>query len=215
MKKNTFIKNLKILQREYKKWNAPVVTLVAHHSHDSFKILISTVLSTRTKDETTTEAVKRLFKIAGTPKKLSSLPVSRIKKLIYPVGFYNVKAGHIKNIAQYVVKHGVPDTREGLMKFKGVGRKVANLVLALGFNKPAICVDVHVHRISNRLGFIKTKTPFETEMALMEKVPKRYWNIINDLMVAFGQTICRPLSPKCDTCPLLRCSYKARTHVRS
>lgn len=205
MDKNTFIEVLNILKEEYKNWDAPVVTFVAESSKDPYRVLISTLLSLRTKDETTTIAVRKLFPIASTPEQMIKLEQEELEKLIYPVGFYRNKAKQILQISKEILEEHnakVPDDLETLLKFKGVGRKTANLVLSLGYKKPAICVDIHVHRISNRLGIVKTKTPEETEFSLMEQIPKEYWIIINDLLVAFGQIICRPISPHCSNCPI-------------
>ncbi len=201
----TFLKVLKILEKEYPKWNAPVVTLLAHHTKDPYKVLISTIISLRTKDEVTAKASERLFKLADNPYDMVKLSEEEIAKAIYPAGFYKNKAKTILEISKTLIEKyngKVPDKLEELLKLKGVGRKTANLVLSLGFNKPAICVDIHVHRICNRLGFVKTKTPEETEFELMKKVPKKYWSKINDLLVAFGQTICKPVSPFCSKCPV-------------
>ncbi len=206
MDSKTFIKVLDILEKEFPKWNAPVVSLMAKREHRTpFQILISTIISLRTKDEVTAEASERLFKLADNPYDMLKLSEEEIAKAIYPAGFYRNKAKTIKEISRILVEKyngHVPDTLEELLKLPGVGRKTANLVLALSFNKPAICVDVHVHRITNRLGFVKTKTPEETEQELMKKVPREYWNKINDLLVAFGQTICKPVSPFCSKCPV-------------
>ncbi|NPA12640.1 MAG: endonuclease III [Aquificae bacterium] len=206
MDTNRFVEVLNTLEKEFPKWNAPVVSLMAKRDKRTpFQILISTIISLRTKDQITAEASERLFKIADTPEKILKLSEKEIAEAIYPAGFYRNKAKTIKEISKILVEKyngKVPDTLEGLLSLPGVGRKTANLVLALSFNKPAICVDVHVHRISNRLGIVNTKTPEETEFALMEKVPKKYWNRINDLLVAFGQTICKPISPHCSICPV-------------
>ncbi|HHG74866.1 MAG TPA: endonuclease III [Persephonella sp.] len=202
----TFLKVLDILQKEFPKWNAPVVSLMAKRDHRTpFQILISTIISLRTKDQVTAQASERLFKIAKTPEDILKLSEEEIQEAIYPAGFYKNKAKTIKEIARIIVEKyngKVPDTLEELLKLPGVGRKTANLVLALSFGKPAICVDIHVHRITNRLGFVKTKNPEETEKQLMEKVPVKDWNRINDLLVAFGQTICKPVSPLCSKCPV-------------
>ncbi|WP_457621534.1 endonuclease III domain-containing protein [Persephonella sp.] len=202
----TFVKVLQILEKEFPKWNAPVVSLMARRdSRTPYQILISTIISLRTKDEVTAEASERLFKLADNPYDMLRLSEDEIAKAIYPAGFYRNKAKTIREISRILVeKYGgdVPDTLDKLLKLPGVGRKTANLVLALSFNKPAICVDVHVHRISNRLGIVNTKTPEETEKQLMEKVPRKYWSKINDLLVAFGQTICKPVSPYCSRCPV-------------
>jgi endonuclease-3 len=199
-------KALQTLRREYAKWNAPVVTFIALQTRDPFRVLISCILSLRTKDETTGPASRRLFALADTPEKMLRLKARRIERAIYPVGFYRNKARVILGIAKDLIeKFGgkVPDDLDALLSLKGVGRKTANLVLTQGFAKHGICVDTHVHRISNRWGYVKTKTPHETERALREKLPRRYWIEYNDLLVAFGQTICKPVSPLCNTrCPI-------------
>jgi len=201
----TFLKVLDILEKEYPKWNAPVVTLLAQHTKDPYKVLISTIISLRTKDEVTAKASERLFKLADNPFDMVKLSEEQIAKAIYPAGFYKNKAKTILEVSKTLIEKyngKVPDKLEELLKLKGVGRKTANLVLSLAFGKPAICVDIHVHRICNRLGFVKTKTPEETEFELMKKVPKKYWSKINNLLVAFGQTICKPVSPLCSKCPV-------------
>jgi endonuclease-3 len=198
-------KIVKILAKESPNWDVPIVTLVAESSHDPFKVLISTVLSLRTKDETTARASKRLFKLAENPAEMLELTEKEIIDAIYPVGFYKTKAKNIKIICLRLIEEydgRVPDEIDELLKFKGVGRKTANLVVTLGYNKPGICVDTHVHRISNRFGYIKTKTPDETEIILRDKLPKKYWIDYNSLLVAFGQHLCRPVSPKCSECPV-------------
>ncbi len=211
-----FLKVMEILEKEFNKWNAPVVSLMAKREKKTpYQILISTLISARTKDEITSEASKRLFKLADNPYDMVKLSEEEIAKAIYPAGFYKTKAKAIKELSKTLIEKyngKVPDTLEELLKLRGVGRKTANLVLALAFKKPAICVDTHVHRITNRLCFVKTKTPEETEFELMKKVPIEYWNKINDLFVAFGQTICKPISPKCDICPIKEycCYYKER-----
>lgn len=206
-----FSKALDILEAEYPSWKAPVLDLIAINTHDPFRILISTIISLRTKDQVTTEASRKLYAVADTPENIAKLSIPEIEKLIYPAGFYHNKARQIKEICQILVKKyasSVPNTMEELLAFKGVGRKTANLVLALGFNIPAICVDTHVHRITNRLGYVNTATPEKTEFALREKLPEKYWLRINTLLVAFGQTICQPLRPKCKNCPLKFCPSK-------
>ena len=185
----------------------PTVSRIARQKRDPFKILISTVLSLRTKDEVTMDASKRLFVIADTAKKLSTTPVRTIEMAIYPVGFYKTKARSIKKIASQIDnEHAgvVPDTIDELLKFKGVGRKTANLVVTLGYGRDGICVDTHVHRVSNRLSLVKTKTPEQTEFALMDVLPKKFWIGYNELLVSFGQQVCKPISPLCSTCPLER-----------
>jgi len=192
-----------ILQKEVTKWQVPIVTLIAERTNDPFHVLISTLLSLRTKDEVTTAASRRLFKKANTPKEMLQLETSEIRKLIYPVGFYKRKADNILQVCQILedkFKGAVPDELETLLSFPGVGRKTANLVLTLGFGKQGICVDTHVHRISNRLGYVKTKNPDETEMVLRSILPKKWWIPINDILVAFGQALCKPISPWCSQC---------------
>jgi len=205
MKADNIHKIVRILASQTPKWDVPIVTLVAETSNDPFKVLISTVLSLRTKDETTSEASKRLFKLADNPSDMLGLTEKEIIKAIYPVGFYKTKAKNIRSICHDLLsKYGskVPDEIDELLKLKGVGRKTANLVVTLGYNKPGICVDTHVHRISNRLGYIKTKTPDETETVLRKKLPEKYWVDYNSLLVSFGQHLCRPISPFCSRCPI-------------
>ncbi len=205
MKDSNIHKVIQILRKESREWDAPIVTLTAETSHDPFKILISTILSLRTLDTTTAKVSKRLFEIADNPHDMLKLDVKEIEKAIYPVGFYKTKARTILHICRELVEKydsKVPDGLDELLNLKGVGRKTANLVVTLGYGGPGICVDTHVHRISNRLGYIKTKTPYETEMALREKLPKKYWIEYNDILVAFGQHLCRPISPKCSACPV-------------
>jgi endonuclease-3 len=174
-------------------------------TRDPFRVLVACVISLRTKDAVTAEASARLFAVAATPTAVARLPEARIAKLIFPAGFYRTKAHQIRAIARQLLdRHGgaVPAERDALLALPGVGRKTANLVLGLSFAKPAICVDTHVHRISNRLGLVRTATPAETEAALERVLPRRHWIDINDLLVTFGQTVCHPTSPRCSTCPL-------------
>jgi len=195
-----------ILEDEYRRWKTPAVTIVAHCERSPFKVLVSCIISLRTKDEVTAAASARLFEVADTPQKISCLPEDEIARLIFPAGFYRNKAAQIRLIAERLInEYGglVPDEIDELLKFKGVGRKTANLVLTLGFGKQGICVDTHVHRICNRWGYVQTKTPEETEMMLRSKLPAEFWIEINDLLVAFGQNHCTPLSPFCSTCRLL------------
>ena len=197
-----------ILERESKKWEVPIVTHLAVMRHDPFVILISTLLSLRTKDEVTAEATRRLLRLADTPAEMLKLSPAAIEEAIYPVGFYRNKAKNILAICEELLHRydsRVPDNLEQLLTMPGVGRKTANLVLTLGFNKDGICVDTHVHRISNRWGYVKTKTPEQTEFALREKLPRRYWIDYNTFLVAFGQQICRPVSPLCSICPVSDC----------
>ena len=173
--------------------------------HDPFVVLICCILSLRTKDETTYPASMRMLKLGKTPHEISNVDVKDLEHAIYPVGFYKRKAIQIHEIAKTLTekyKGVVPNSIDELVKFKGVGRKTANLVMTKGFNVPAICVDVHVHRIFNRLGYVKTKTPEETEFALREKLPMKYWIDINTLLVTHGQNVCKPIKPNCEECPI-------------
>ena len=176
-----------------------------------FRILIATILSARTKDENTTKAADKLFKVYGTPKKLANAKVKDVEKMIKSVGFYHVKSKRIINAAKIILtKYNgkVPANMDKLVDIPGVGRKTANCVLVYAFEEPAIPVDTHVHRISNRLGLVETKTPEETEMALREKIPKKYWLPINNTFVMYGQNICKPISPMCDVCQIKNyCKY--------
>jgi endonuclease-3 len=188
-----------------RQWREPVVGVVARESHDPFHILIACVLSLRTKDQTTAEASTRLFALAGDPARMVRLPLRRIERAIYPVGFYRNKAKQIREICRRLLEvYGgrVPDSIDELLTLHGVGRKTANLVATVGYRKPGICVDIHVHRISNRWGYVRTKTPEETEQALRKKLPRRYWITFNDLLVPYGQNLCQPVSPFCSRCTL-------------
>lgn len=201
-----------ILREEYRFWKTPAVTIVAQSDRSPFKVLVSCIISLRTKDEVTAQASLRLFERAATPDALQSLPVDEVAGLIYPAGFYRNKALQIVGISKrLMVEYSgrVPDEIDELLKFKGVGRKTANLVVTLGFGKPGICVDTHVHRICNRWGYVSTKTPDETEAALRKKLPAQYWIEINDLLVAFGQNHCHPVSPRCSVCRLAEMCAKA------
>ena len=165
------------------------------------------LLSLRTQDTTTGPAAARLFALADTPHAMLELSARTIERAIYPVGFYRTKARVILGLSRDLLDRfegGVPDDIDALLTLKGVGRKTANLVVTLGFDKPGICVDTHVHRISNRLGYVRTRTPDETETALRAKLPPRYWIGYNDLLVTFGQNVCAPVSPKCSVCPVAR-----------
>ncbi|HHT9132148.1 MAG TPA: endonuclease III domain-containing protein [Candidatus Tripitaka californicus] len=198
---------LAILKQENKKYREPAVSVVARSGNSSkvFKVLVSCLLSLRTKDLVTSQASERLFSLAESPEEMTSLDVSTIERAIYPVGFYKTKARRIKEISRVLMDkyHGkVPDTLEELLELNGVGRKTANLVVTVGYGKPGICVDTHVHRIVNRLGYVSTRTPQETEFALREILPRRYWISINDLLVTHGQNICAPVSPRCSICPV-------------
>ena len=189
------------------KWETPAVTIVAQRQGDPFKVLISCILSLRTPDRVTAAASERLFTRAGTPAELAEMPLDTIESAIFPAGFYHTKARQIRELSrELVAEHGsrVPDEIDELLRFKGVGRKTANLVVTLGFGKPGICVDTHVHRICNRWGYVRTRTPEQTEFALRDKLPQEHWLVINDYLVAFGQNLCTPVSPRCSICPLSR-----------
>ena len=194
MKKN--IKNfsyiLKALEKSYKKSKSPSVTLIANTLKTPFHILISTLVSLRTKDKVTLNVSKRIFEKVSSFKEIKKISIKELEKMFYPAGFYKTKAKRLKEIADIIEneKNGrIPDTIEELLKLPGVGRKTANLVVSLGFNKPGLCVDTHVHRITNRLGWVRTKTPEQTEFALRELLPLKYWRKINDYLVSYGQTI--------------------------
>jgi len=195
-----------ILKKEITRWETPIVGIVAEESKSPFQVLISCILSLRTKDAVTAEASRRLFRLAQTPESMIRIPIRTIERTIYPVGFYRTKARNIRAICRDLIdKYGsrVPDRIDELLKLQGVGRKTANLVVTLGYKKPGICVDTHVHRISNRLGYVRTKTPEETEMILRKRLPRKYWIIYNDLLVTYGQNLCKPISPWCSQCRLV------------
>ncbi len=205
MRNNQINDVIKILKKELAVGTLPIVSHLAEDQRDPFVILISTLLSLRTKDEVTELATERLFALASTPKDLLKIPANKIAKTIYPVGFYRVKARTIHHVCRELINRfnsKVPDDLDELLGIKGVGRKTANLVVSLAFGKDGICVDTHVHRISNRLGYVKTKTPDETEFALRDKLPRRHWIIYNTIMVAFGRKTCNPVSPHCSICPV-------------
>jgi endonuclease III len=203
---NEIIHNVfKILSFAVKTLEEPIVGRVAEEG-DPFKILISTMLSLRTKDSTTEQACLRLFDLASTPEGIIHVPVASLEKAIFPVGFYKTKAKNIKEASKILLDKfagKVPSDMANLLELPGVGRKTANLVLILGFDKMGICVDTHVHRITNRWGYVSTKTPDETEMRLREILPKQYWKQINNYLVPYGQNICVPISPFCSRCKLL------------
>jgi endonuclease-3 len=211
-KKFNFDSFMSIMKDTVKNYKVPIITLIAVQEKDPFKVLITTMLSARTKDDITAAASNRLFSVAPTPQKLAKLSVNEIEKLIYPVGFYKTKAPRIKETSQMVLDYGeVPDTIEELLKLPGVGRKTANLILGEAFKKDAICVDVHVHIIANRLGWVKTKSPKQSELDLMKILPKIFWIKINTYLVAFGQAICTTAYPKCGRCPIIMyCKYKKK-----
>ncbi len=198
------VEGLKKLKKAVRKFRTPSVTVIAK-KNDPFAVLVSCIISLRTRDEVTELASTRLFALAKLPAELLELSNAKIEKAIYPAAFYRNKTKSLKELCQVLVKEysgKVPDKLEQLLKLKGVGRKTANLTLILGHNKPGICVDIHVHRISNRWGYVKTKSPNETEMVLREILPKRFWKGYNDLLVSFGQNLCKPVSPFCSSCPV-------------
>lgn len=193
------------LKAKAHEWNPTAMAKVAEKKPDPFRILIACLLSLRTKDTTTGPAAERLFSLADTPETMLRLTPGEIERAIYPVGFYRTKARVILGVCRDLLERFgglVPDDLDHLLTLKGVGRKTANLVVTVGFGKPGVCVDTHVHRISNRLGYVKTKTPEQTEQALRAKLSSRHWIELNDLLVSFGQNICAPLSPRCSICPV-------------
>jgi endonuclease III len=195
----------KILEQEFTKYKAPIIDLIEMQTKDPFKILVGTILSARTKDRTTAEVTSRLFSVINKPADFEKYSIEEIEEMIYPVGFFRNKAKQLKELSEVLknkFSNQIPDEIDDLVQLPGVGRKTANLVRAIAFKKPAICVDTHVHRISNRLGYVKTKSPLETEMTLREKLPKKYWINYNSFLVAFGQNHCTPRNPKCDSCPI-------------
>src|SRR3984885_9747676 len=209
---------LGVLRREAPSWNAPIVSFIAVQHRDPFRTLISCILSLRTKDATTAAASIRLFARADTPAAMLALSTKTLERLIFPVGFYRTKARVIRGICRDLIdKFGgeVPDNIDDLLALNGVGRKTANLVVTQAFRKPGICVDTHVHRISNRWGLVASKTPDKTEMALRKILPRRHWIDYNTILVAFGQTLCQPVSPWCSRCPIaLECPKIGVVHSR-
>ena len=196
---------LRHLRKSIKSWRVPVVTKISRQQNP-FMVLVSCLLSLRTRDEITDAASRRLFVLASSPKKLLRLDPKQVEKAIYPVAFYRNKTLRLYEISRALIDDNdgkVPDSLDQLLRLKGVGRKTANLTLVLGHNKPGVCVDIHVHRIVNRWGYVQTKSPNETEKALRCKLPKRYWMEINNLLVSFGQNICKSQSPFCSNCDVL------------
>ena len=196
---------LRVVKKSTQQWAVPVLEQLAKDGPDPFKILVACILSLRTRDTTTAEASDRLFALATEPLAMSRLTLKEIEKSIFPVGFYRTKAKQIREISKKICEefHGkVPDAIEALVKLPGVGRKTANLVRTVGYKKPGICVDIHVHRICNRLGYVMTKFPDATESVLLKKLPRKHWIPFNRLLVSFGQNQCTPTSPKCSSCPI-------------
>jgi endonuclease-3 len=206
---------IRILKRTIQRWEEPIV---GHYRDDPFTTLISCLLSLRTKDETTRAASQRLFRLARTPRRMRALSRRTIERAIFPVGFYRTKAKTLHTVCRTLLeRYGgrVPSDLDELLTINGVGRKTANLVVTLAFRKPGICVDTHVHRISNRWGYVRTHTPEDTEMTLRRILPRRYWLDYNDLLVTFGQHLCHPTSPWCSRCPLeSMCGKRGVTHSR-
>ena len=197
-------KIISLLKKETRKFKIPIATKIGNKTRDPFRVLISCILSLRTKDTTTGPACERLFKLASTPEKMLKLPNKKIEKAIFPVGFYPTKTRYIKKTCKALIEDyngKVPDTMNGLLKLSGIGRKCAGLTLIYGYNKTeSIPVDTHVFKVANRLGWVKTKTPEKTEQELMKIIPKKYWHDLNNLLVAHGQNICAPISPFCSKC---------------
>jgi len=195
-----------VLKDHYRAWQAPVITLIAERGASPFEILVSTLLSLRTKDQVTAAASRRLLAVAKTPREMLVLDSGAIGGLIYPVGFWKTKAQRLREISAILIQRydgQVPSDLDQLLTLPGVGRKTANLVRVEGFGLEGICVDTHVHRISNRVGYVRTRTPEQTEMRLRHKLPRPYWVGYNEILVAFGQTICQPVSPWCSRCPAI------------
>jgi endonuclease-3 len=215
-----FSKIISLMQSTLRKNNlvrpTALKNLQTQEEGDPYKILIGTILSARTRDETTTQVIKMLFSEFKNPDELSRADLKDIKKLIQKIGFYNVKATRIKEVSKILVEKynsKVPSNLEDLLTFPGVGRKTANCVLVYGFRKPAIPVDIHVHRISNRIGIVNTKKPDETEIDLQKSIDRRYWTGVNETFVTFGQNICLPIKPKCNLCHLTKiCKYYGKNN---
>lgn len=206
MKPSDVSEAFRILRRRRKSWEPASVTEVAEKSgRDPYLVLVSCLISLRTKDEVTAQSSQRLFRLADTPDKMLRLPARKIAETIYPAGFYRKKAETLQEISRDLLeRYGgkVPDRIEDLLTLNGVGRKTANLVVTMGHGKPGICVDTHVHRITNRWGLVETRNPEQTEFALREILPQRYWIPVNDLLVGYGKRICQPVSPHCSLCEL-------------
>ncbi len=209
--KNRYIKNIpiimNILEKHFNYTERTTLNRMRKEKTDPFKILISCLLSLRSRDETTAKISNELFQIANTPQKISNLPITRLEGIIYSTGHYHKKALTLKHVSDEIIKRfkgKVPDNKEELLSIKGIGPKTANIVLNFAFNKPVLPTDIHCHRIPNRLGWVKTKTPEQTEKALELILPKQYWFEFNGIFVLFGRTICTPISPKCSICPISR-----------
>lgn len=196
---------LRVVKKSIQQWAVPVVEQLAKNGPDPFKILVACILSLRTRDQTTAEASDRLFALAADPFSMANMNLKKMEKAIFPVGFYRTKARQLREMSRQICQEfqgKVPDTIEALVRLPGVGRKTANLVRTVGYKKPGICVDTHVHRICTRLGYVTTKSPDETESVLRKKLPQKYWITFNNLLVPFGQNHCTPTSPRCSSCPI-------------
>jgi len=196
---------IRLVKKSIQHWSVPFMERLAKNGPDPFKILVACVLSLRTRDQTTAEASERLFALSTDPRSMAHMNVAMIEKAIVPVGFYRTKAKQIRELSKQICQEfqgTVPVTIEGLLQLSGVGRKTANLVRTVGYKKPGICVDIHVHRICNRLGYVATKTANETEGILRQKLPQKHWIRFNSLLVPFGQNQCTPISPRCSSCPV-------------
>jgi len=208
----------KLLEEAYLSMDEPSVTQIARQTNkDPFRVLVSCLISLRTKDEVTLDASIRLFDMADAPEKIAELSEESIAKLIYPASFYKTKSATIKNISQVLIDEynsAVPKDIDELVKLKGVGRKTANLVVVEGYGEPAVCVDTHVHRIFNRLGYVQTKNADKTEAELRKHLPKEYWIRINEILVAYGRAVCRPVSPHCSSCTLSKYCDKVSVNHR-
>lgn len=195
----------RLLGLHFRSTQSPVARFMEVRTYDPFRVLLATILSARTKDQTTTQAAERLFREVRDLGELGTIPLTRLEKLIFPVGFYKTKARMLKKLPhalQTLYGGTIPQTVDELVKLPGVGRKTANLVVTEAFDKHGICVDIHVHRISNRLGLVQTTSPEQTERELRRLLPRRYWKTWNRYLVAFGQTLCLPRHPRCNTCPV-------------
>ncbi|MBI4174737.1 MAG: endonuclease III [Candidatus Aenigmarchaeota archaeon] len=206
-----------ILKKRRKEFVVPALTEIAERSNDPYKVLISCILSLRTRDETTARVSEALYSVAETPEEIGKMPLAKLAAIIRPVNYYKTKARRIKAMSKLIHEKydgKVPSDMDSLLALKGVGRKTANIVMVYGFKKPGLPIDTHCHRIPNRLGWVKTKTPEKTEEALRQIIPKRYWMDLNDLFVQFGQNICTPRNPKCGRCPLTKnCKYYKEVYM--
>ncbi|PLX71540.1 MAG: endonuclease III [Denitrovibrio sp.] len=218
MKKADIHEVYRILEDVYQNMEEPSVTKISKQTkRDPFRVLVSCLISLRTKDEVTLEASVRLFQAADNPAAMVQMDEKKIAELIYPAGFYKTKSKTIRDISQLLIDEyegEVPDEIDELVKLKGVGRKTANLVIVEGFGRPAVCVDTHVHRIFNRLGYLKTKNADKTEIELRKHLPKDYWIRINEILVAYGRAVCRPVSPYCSSCRISRYCDKISVDTR-